>query len=248
MRTPRQWTNTIWTGVDADLSCYVLIIGAHGEIQFLNAAAGNWLHQLPSDATTRRCLSDIFPQEVAREREEHVGHVLLTGKTLVVDGILLGEGLRCVTRRLPVNDTMQHAALLIFRPLDHVNRYGRDDEISPIVASSNDLGPLTRLTPRETEVLAFIAQGLSSDEVAFRLRRSRRTIDCHRAAISQKLEAHSIADLAVLAHRAGLVRFAADDHAHNGRLESVVAVDLLETIVRPRRPRSPWNQPADAVA
>jgi two-component system response regulator NreC len=51
------------------------------------------------------------------------------------------------------------------------------------------------LTPRETEVLKLVAEGLSTKEIAVRLNMSSRTVETHRHAISEKLDLHSIAEL-----------------------------------------------------
>jgi len=51
------------------------------------------------------------------------------------------------------------------------------------------------LTKREKEVLAHIAQGLSSEEISQRLFISPRTVDTHRTNIMQKLDIHDAANL-----------------------------------------------------
>ncbi len=56
-----------------------------------------------------------------------------------------------------------------------------------------------RLTPRETQILQLIAQGLSDKKIAATLQRSVRTVENHAAQIRQKLGIDS---------RTGLVRFA----------------------------------------
>ncbi|WP_102958854.1 helix-turn-helix domain-containing protein [Mangrovicella endophytica] len=58
------------------------------------------------------------------------------------------------------------------------------------------------LTPRETECLALVSQGLTSDEIAGRLNLSRYTVDNHIAAAVDKLQAmnrtHAVAKSIVL--------------------------------------------------
>lgn len=51
------------------------------------------------------------------------------------------------------------------------------------------------LTEREQQVLALIAQGKTSRDVAAVLRISSRTVDAHRASIMKKLRVRSVADL-----------------------------------------------------
>lgn len=60
------------------------------------------------------------------------------------------------------------------------------------------------LTERERQVVRYIAEGLSSREIADRLSISVRTVDTHRAHIMEKLEIHSSADLIKYAIREGI--------------------------------------------
>lgn len=62
------------------------------------------------------------------------------------------------------------------------------------------------LTPRETEVLALIANGKRTKEVAAALGMSFRTAVCHRGRIMSKLGCHNAVELTLHAIRIGLVR------------------------------------------
>lgn len=61
-----------------------------------------------------------------------------------------------------------------------------------------------RLTPREREVLAKLAEGLSTKEIAAALEVSVKTIETHRQQIMGKLDLYSVAELTKLAIREGL--------------------------------------------
>lgn len=87
--------------------------------------------------------------------------------------------------------------------------------ISPAVAGDlvdgfirNNLEPkdsvITKLTPREREVLQLIAEGLSSKEIASRLGVVQNTVLAHRQHIMDKLGLHSDVELARYAIREGL--------------------------------------------
>jgi len=80
---------------------------------------------------------------------------------------------------------------------DYVERLGRPDEPGQ---STYGL-----LTVREREVLALVAEGRSTREIAEVLSVSTKTVDAHRAAIAQKLRLHSQADLVKYAIREGLI-------------------------------------------
>ena len=64
---------------------------------------------------------------------------------------------------------------------------------------------LSLLTDREREVLQYIAEGLSSKEIAGQLGVSLKTVDSHRSNLMEKLDIHKVAGLVKFAVRAGLV-------------------------------------------
>lgn len=63
----------------------------------------------------------------------------------------------------------------------------------------------SELSPRERDVLRFLAEGLSSKEIASRLSLSVRTVDNHRASIGRRTGLRSIAQLTLHAVRLGLI-------------------------------------------
>ncbi|TJZ73202.1 response regulator transcription factor [Chitiniphilus eburneus] len=62
---------------------------------------------------------------------------------------------------------------------------------------------LQTLTPREREVLALVADGLSAKQIAQQLGTSYRTVETHRLNLGKKLDIHSPAQLNELLHLAG---------------------------------------------
>jgi DNA-binding NarL/FixJ family response regulator len=64
---------------------------------------------------------------------------------------------------------------------------------------------LSRLTEREREVLALVAEGLSNEEIAGRLFLSPLTTKTHVSRIMTKLDARDRAQLVVMAYESGLV-------------------------------------------
>lgn len=61
------------------------------------------------------------------------------------------------------------------------------------------------LTPRQTEVLKCVAQGLCGKEISARLDISPRTVEFHKKAIMEALQVHSTAGLTVWAIRLRLI-------------------------------------------
>lgn len=54
---------------------------------------------------------------------------------------------------------------------------------------------LPRLTPRETEVLGLVVDGLASKQIAYKLGLSEKTVEIHRGSIMRKMEAGNVAEL-----------------------------------------------------
>ncbi len=71
--------------------------------------------------------------------------------------------------------------------------------------SSHDR-PVDRLTDREREILRLVAEGLTTKEIAARLRISARTVETHRSHLMDKLDLRSVAQLTQFAVREGLLR------------------------------------------
>lgn len=63
--------------------------------------------------------------------------------------------------------------------------------------------PLLQLTPREREVFECVIRGWSNDEIAARMFISRRTVETHRQRVTNKLSAHTVAQLQRIAARNG---------------------------------------------
>ena len=61
------------------------------------------------------------------------------------------------------------------------------------------------LTPREMEVLKFVAEGYTNQEIADRLVLSIKTVQAHRANVMEKLELHDVTHLVRFAIRHGLI-------------------------------------------
>ncbi|MBN1912471.1 MAG: response regulator transcription factor [Pirellulales bacterium] len=65
--------------------------------------------------------------------------------------------------------------------------------------------PLSRLTPRELEVLVYLADGMSVKCCAQRMSLSASTVDNHKARLMRKLDVHNVVQLVKLAAREGLI-------------------------------------------
>ncbi len=68
-----------------------------------------------------------------------------------------------------------------------------------------EVKPSELLTPRQTEVLCLIAQGLSSKDIARQLDLSLKTVDSHRTGLMKQLDIHEVTGLVRYAIRKGLI-------------------------------------------
>ena len=78
-------------------------------------------------------------------------------------------------------------------------------QIAGLLRGPNDAPSAPSLTAREREVLAWLAKGLSSREVARELDIGVRTVESHRASIMHKLGVKSVALLIQVAIREGIL-------------------------------------------
>jgi DNA-binding NarL/FixJ family response regulator len=74
----------------------------------------------------------------------------------------------------------------------------------PAPPAAPTAGRLARLTDREREVLALVADGLTNAEIGARLHITAGTAKTHVARLLHKLAARDRIQLVILAHRAGL--------------------------------------------
>jgi FixJ family two-component response regulator len=64
---------------------------------------------------------------------------------------------------------------------------------------------IARLTPREHEVFLLLVRGKPHKQIAYEMGTSERTVKLHRHNVMEKLEIRSLAELAVMAERLGLL-------------------------------------------
>jgi DNA-binding NarL/FixJ family response regulator len=101
-----------------------------------------------------------------------------------------------------IKDMVADEILSIIRTV-HAGRRGIPQ---PIAAKLAEHTPRIPLTPRETEVLSLVANGLSNGEVAGRIGRTEGTVKVHLKNILQKLGANDRTEAVTTALRRGFIR------------------------------------------
>lgn len=103
----------------------------------------------------------------------------------------------------------QRTASWIRAGVEDVVRHDAPGQVAEAVHRALEVRqPLTRLSPRQIEVLRLITEGLTSREIASRLSLSEKTVETHRSAVAQRLGIREVAGLVRYAARVGLTSLA----------------------------------------
>ena len=179
----------------ADVSVPAYVLDTHGRIRWLNDAA----RALTGDVVGKLFTSVLEPDDARRARpifERNVRgaphqdfHLDLVGP----DGAVTRVGISSATLG-PSHHLIGMFGLAVPapRPAGATATAGRTDR-----------GP--RLTPRQREILAALAGGASTEQIAERLFLSRETVRNHVRHILQRLDARSRLEAVAIAHRDGLI-------------------------------------------
>ncbi len=142
-------------------------------------------------------LNGLELQQALLARGEAPPIVFLTGRAEVSDGIRAMKGGACEFLTKPFEDDVLIAAVQRAFARDAAER-ARRAELADIRRR------LATLTPREFQVLGCVVAGKLNKQTAAELGTVEKTIKVHRARVIEKLQVQSLAELVLLAHRAGL--------------------------------------------
>jgi two-component system, NarL family, response regulator NreC len=81
-----------------------------------------------------------------------------------------------------------------------------NEETQTVVSSDSLMQSLQQLSDREREVLAWVAQGMTNQEIADMLALSVKTVESYRARLMRKLKIHSRAEIVRFALQVGLLQ------------------------------------------
>lgn len=198
-----------WLAVANDGGLSVLIVDAQGRVLLINPSAAKiYARRAAKDVQGLR-LGGFFPAPAAAERLELVRAVIASGESIVFRDLWGGVALRCTFRRIDaVSGGGESAPAVLIVGASETSLLEESTELAgrQVEAVHCDLGPLSSLTSSELKVLALIGEGLSNAEIAARLHRAVKTVESHRAALTDKTGSSSRVQLGIMARRAGLSR------------------------------------------
>ncbi len=191
----------LWAALTSDPAIGVAVLDADGVFRFANARFAHFFGIGDAERVVGSPFGEHFPREVVEEWAPVAQRVLSTRRPLLVRRVYQGRQLQCTLWPAPAREQGDDAILVVTHRGEHDPV---TDDMEILEASVVDLGPLDALSKRELEVLALLGEGLTLDQVAARLHRSRKTIDNHRQSIVRKLGESSRVRLAQIAGEAGL--------------------------------------------
>ncbi len=152
-------------------------------------------------------LNGLELQRILTEQQVHIPIIFLTGKADIPKAVsALKDGAVDFLEK-PASDERLLRCVRNAIAIDAQNRQQEDWRIL-------NLERVSRLTPRELEVLKLLVNGQSNNHIARSLQISKRTVEGHRFRIMEKMQADSLPDLIKVAHSAGVLKQSRQNTAH----------------------------------
>ena len=101
---------------------------------------------------------------------------------------------------------LKEAIEAVMRGKTYVSTETPQDVLATTDKTAQEKELLKRLTPRQREILAFLAEGQATKTIARTLNISTKTVESHRAQLTERLDIHDVAGLVRFAIRTGLVK------------------------------------------
>ena len=188
----------VWSALLEDTGCSIYEINGDGHVLWSNDRA-EALHG--AGRLAGRPPREFLLPGVATEWTTVARDVMQTGRTATLETAIRGKSVHITMRAL---ESPPAARILVVSSTMQPVRGDKTPEIRVVRGELRDLGPMNSLTRREREILGFIADGLTSGEIAKALSRSVKTVEWHRVSIGQKLGVKTRVELAEMARAAGL--------------------------------------------
>jgi DNA-binding NarL/FixJ family response regulator len=159
-------------------------------------------------------LDITMPEETGLKAAERLRELLPSAKILLLSmhdqGEYVREGMRIGTNGYLLKDSAGEELRAAIRAVQAGGTFfspavvRRLTSLEPTPVATTAVA-LDQLTPRERDVLAGVARGLTNKAIAAELGISRRTVEAHRESLMRKLQIHSVAGLTRFALETGIV-------------------------------------------
>jgi len=150
-----------------------------------------------------RRMGEVVSEDWAKERIELLHELERENKNGFLRHIRRGRSLLVTYSKIPTPEGQPTRYLVLIGECSDTDlQIGPEYKI--FKTELVNLGPLNSLTKREIEVLALIAKGMTTDEIAKHLSRSPKTIEAHRGSLARKLGVKNRVQLAEFAMKASL--------------------------------------------
>lgn len=189
----------LWEALCCDTGVPVATLTVHGIIIQCNQPMADLLQISTTTHEKGISLTAILPPEVANERIVLMGQINKPNETVTIDGMLGGTMVRTIYRAIP---SVLSSTASILMVCTRISEHATGEPARR--AANDDAGMLATLTNREREILHYIGLGLTTAQIAKRLKRSTKTIEGHRVSLGVKLKATNRVQLARIAIQAGL--------------------------------------------
>ncbi len=160
-------------------------------------------------------LDITMPEETGLKAAERLRDLLPTAKILLLSmhdqGEYVREGMRIGTNGYLLKDSAGEELRAAIRAVQAGGTFfspavvRKLTSVEPAPEVEPSAQQLDLLTPRERDVLAGVARGLTNKAIAAELGISRRTVEAHRESLMRKLSIHSVAGLTRFALETGVV-------------------------------------------
>lgn len=201
----------LWDLLSIDSGAGIMVCDTTGKMHYVNERFARYINQPSAEAINGKMMHDVYPEPAARERLEVIRRSARERKPFAVESVWNGIAFQTILRPLGVVGGDPELVIAIAR---HQPKRDADDvpaDVERISLRSNNMGPLSRLTVRELELLALIGEGLSSHDIAKKISRSIKTVEAHRASLGKKLG---------VASRVALAKIAGDSNLHYDMLQA----------------------------
>lgn len=195
----------LWTAMSQSPGIGVSITDINGRLLFVNDTTMVLFSEQTNVDYNGKSIADFHPPEFVAERLAMLRRVIEESKTVRLRHVYHGR--RIESTLWPVKDKRPPFNRVIVVSHQSTFELGLPIEggaIETVSTNYIDLGSLSVLSRRELEVLVLLGHGLSVPRTAAILHRSPKTIQRHKASISEKLGLRGQAEIVQIVTELGL--------------------------------------------